>query len=136
MDLLMSVYIILWSMLFVIPGIVKSFSYAMTPYILYEHPELSPNAAITESRRMMDGNKGRLFCLELSFIGWHLLSAVPAVIAGTALLFGVLGLFVAVPLFIISCIASYCVCAYQEAAHAAFYREVSYVPEPEITVEQ
>ncbi len=136
MDLLMTVYILFWSMLFVIPGIVKSFSYAMTPYILYEHPELSPNAAITESRKMMDGNKGRLFCLELSFIGWHLLASLPAVIGGIALLFGFLGLFIAAPLFIISCIASYCVGAYQEAAQAAFYREISYVPEPEITVEQ
>ena len=81
MVLLMGIYEFLWSLLFVIPGIIKSFSYAMTPYILYEHPEYNPNYAITVSREMMDGNKFRLFCLNLSFIGWHLLVALPSILA-------------------------------------------------------
>jgi len=66
----------LWSLLFVIPGIVKSYSYAMTMYIMQDHPELSGNDAITKSRRMMDGHKFDLFILDLSFIGWYLLGAL------------------------------------------------------------
>ena len=75
-SLLYNVYIMLWSLLFVIPGIVKSYSYAMTFYILRDNPDMPANDAITESRRMMDGNKLRLFCLHLSFIGWLLLSVL------------------------------------------------------------
>lgn len=69
-------YIVLWSLLFVIPGIIKAFSYAMTPYILVEHPEMSINQAIDESRRLMKGHKFDFFYLELSFIGWVILSSV------------------------------------------------------------
>lgn len=68
------IYILLWAMLFIIPGIVKQYSYAMTEYILKDHPELSNNAAIERSMSMMRGHKLRLFFLQLSFIGWALLS--------------------------------------------------------------
>ncbi len=71
---LMGLFIVLWSLLFLIPGIIKSFSYAMTPFILVERPELSANAAIDESRRLMKGRKFDLFYLYLSFIGWFILS--------------------------------------------------------------
>jgi uncharacterized membrane protein len=67
-------YICLWSMLFVIPGIVKSYAYAMTYYILLDNPEMSANEAITKSKEMMKGYKWKLFCLDFSFIGWYLLS--------------------------------------------------------------
>ena len=60
MNFLMGLFTFLWSLLLVIPGIIKSFSYAMTPYILAEHPEMTATEAITESRRVMDGNKWRL----------------------------------------------------------------------------
>ena len=70
---LMGVFVFLWSMLFVIPGIIKAFSYAMTPYILEEHPELTANEAIDHSRAMMKGHKFDLFWLYLSFIGWGIL---------------------------------------------------------------
>jgi uncharacterized membrane protein len=68
------IYILLWLLLFLIPGIIKSFSYAMTNYILIDHPELSVNQSITKSRKMMNGYKWKLFVLLLSFIGWFLLS--------------------------------------------------------------
>lgn len=68
--ILNAVFIALWSLLFVIPGIVKSYSYAMAYYIKLDHPEYTPTQAITESRKLMRGNKMRLFCLHLSFIGW------------------------------------------------------------------
>lgn len=74
--LIMYVYIFLWSLLFLIPGIIKAYSYAMTPYILAEHPELSVNEAIDRSRAMMKGHKFDYFFLQLSFIGWMLLSII------------------------------------------------------------
>jgi len=70
---LRNLYIALWSLLFVIPGIVKTYSYAMTPYILADHPEMTANEAITASRQLMDGHKGELFWLRLTFIGWSFL---------------------------------------------------------------
>ncbi|WP_242271510.1 DUF975 family protein [Bacillus cereus group sp. BfR-BA-01310] len=74
--LLVNIYLILWSLLFIIPGIIKSFSYAMTYFILNDHPEYSMNQAITESRRMMNGHKMEYFILCLSFIGWFILSVI------------------------------------------------------------
>ena len=72
--LLYYVYIFLWCLLLIIPGLIKSYSYAMTPYILKDNPEMKNNAAIEESMRMMDGHKLELFLLDLSFIGWVILS--------------------------------------------------------------
>jgi uncharacterized membrane protein len=74
--LLVFVYTFLWSLLFIIPGIVKSLSYSMTNFILLDRPELSATEAINESRRMMNGHKMELFVLELSFIGWILFAVV------------------------------------------------------------
>lgn len=71
--LLVGIFISLWSLLLVIPGIIKAFSYSMTPYILEENPELSANEAIDRSRAMMRGHKFDLFWLYLSFIGWAIL---------------------------------------------------------------
>ena len=73
---LRDLFLWLWSLLFVIPGIIKSYSYRMVPYILAEHPELSANEVITRSRKMMNGNKWQAFKLDLSFIGWILLGTV------------------------------------------------------------
>ena len=79
-----NLFIFLWSLLFFIPGIVKSYSYALTGYIRVDRPELSFSETITESRRMMDGHKMQLFCLDLSFIGWYLLGAL---LCGVGVLF-------------------------------------------------
>ena len=70
-------YLQLWFLLLIVPGIIKSFSYAMTPFILEENPELSANEAIDRSRAMMKGHKFDLFWLFLSFIGWIILAAIP-----------------------------------------------------------
>ena len=69
----MYILISLWSLLLIIPGIIKGFSYAMTPYILEDNPELSATEAIHRSRMMMKGHKFDLFWLYLSFIGWAFL---------------------------------------------------------------
>lgn len=82
--LLKDIFVFLWSLLFIIPGIIKSLAYAMVPYILADDPSLSAREAITLSRKMMDGNKWRLFVLDLSFLGWNILSACT---------FGILGVF-------------------------------------------
>ena len=74
--LLQTLFVFLWTLLFIIPGIVKGYSYAMTYYILADHPEMSANDAITRSREMMRGHKWQLFCLHFSFIGWILLSVI------------------------------------------------------------
>ncbi|MBE5106845.1 DUF975 family protein [Bacillus thuringiensis] len=74
--LLVNFYLFLWTLLFIIPGIIKSFSYAMTYFIINDHPEYSLNQAITESRHMMDGHKMEYFFLCLSFIGWFILSCI------------------------------------------------------------
>lgn len=79
--LLLAVYAFLWSLLLFVPGIIKGLSYSMTGYILLDNPEMSNNAAIEESMRMMDGHKWQLFKLILSFIGWILLSIITLGIA-------------------------------------------------------
>ena len=67
------IFVFLWSLLFLIPGIVKSYSYAMAPYIMQDDPTKNWKQCIDESRQMMDGHKAQLFWLELSFIGWTIL---------------------------------------------------------------
>jgi len=97
---LRGLYTTLWGLLFIIPGIIKGYAYAMTPFILAEHPELSASRAIELSEQLMDGHKAELFVLELSFIGWNLL-AVLTMNLGHILLN-----------------------PYENAAHAAFYRQL------------
>jgi uncharacterized membrane protein len=72
--LLMFLYTFLWMLLLIVPGIIKSYSYAMTPYLLYDHPEFSAEELICKSMEMMEGRKAKLFLLDVSFIGWGLLS--------------------------------------------------------------
>ena len=73
-NLLQSIYIVLWTLLLIIPGIIKSIAYSQTFFVLKDNPELKNNAAIERSMAMMEGHKMEYFCLTLSFIGWILLS--------------------------------------------------------------
>ena len=66
----------LWSLLLIIPGIVKAFSYAMAPYILADNPELTARESLNESKRIMDGHKFDLFVLQLSFFWWYILGSI------------------------------------------------------------
>lgn len=109
--LLRSIYIFLWSLLFIIPGIVANLGYSMTGYILAENPELTASEALARSKEMMYGNRWRLFCLELSFIGWDILSA---------LTLGIGNLWLQ---------------PYKQAAFAVFYRDVSGTDAPMQTEE-
>lgn len=98
--LLEGLYIILWSLLLVIPGIIAAYRYAMAPFILAENPDMTPSEAIDASKEMMDGHKWELFCLDFSFIGWNILNSFT------------LGL------------GSLVLNPYMNAAHTAFYREL------------
>lgn len=97
---LRNLYVTLWSLLFIIPGIVKSYAYAMTPFIMAERPNLTASQAIGLSIQMMDGHKTDLFILDLTFLGWSILASLP---------FN-LGHLVLNP--------------YKNAAYAAFYRQL------------
>lgn len=68
--------IFLWSLLLFIPGIIKTYAYSMSYFILLDNPEMSANDARKKSMEMMQGNKWRLFCLQFSYIGWVLLSVL------------------------------------------------------------
>ncbi len=68
-----SLFTFLWALLFVIPGIVAAYRYALAPYLMAENPDIGVMEAISRSKELMRGNKGRLFCLHFSFIGWSLL---------------------------------------------------------------
>ena len=72
-SVLQTVFIMLWTLLFIVPGIIKGYSYAMTCFIMHDNPQLNADNCIEASKKMMDGNKGKLFLLDLSFIGWALL---------------------------------------------------------------
>ena len=98
---LRGLYVFLWSLLFVIPGIVKGYAYAMTPFIMAENPDMTANEAITASRELMDGHKGELFILDLTFIGWDLLAALSLNLGHLALN------------------------PYKNAAYAAFYKDLT-----------
>lgn len=73
-SILMGIYIFLWSLLLIVPGIIKSFSYAMTFYIIADNPKISALDALKRSETMMEGHKWDFFVLELSFLGWGILS--------------------------------------------------------------
>ncbi len=76
LGLLMTLYIVLWSLLLVIPGICKAYSYSMAYFIAKDHPEYDWRQCLSESTRLMTGYKAGLFLLDLSFIGWYLLGAL------------------------------------------------------------
>ena len=79
--LLVGLYTFLWSLLFIIPGIVKSYSYSMAMYVLADNKGKSARQCIAESKAMTNGHKMEIFVLDLSFIGWYLLSFLTCGIA-------------------------------------------------------
>lgn len=96
-------YLLLWTLLFVIPGIIKYYEYRMVPYILAENPQMPKNQVFAESRQMMDGQKWSTFLLDLSFLGWDILGVMTG---------GILTLFYVQP--------------YKDATGAALYERLRY----------
>lgn len=94
----MQLFIYLWSLLFLIPGIIKSFAYFATPYLLAEYPNLDARQALKISMRMTDGYKTEIFVMQLSFIGWFLLSGISM---------GIVGIFYGQPYFSLSLAGMY-----------------------------
>lgn len=95
---LRDLYIFLWSLLLIIPGIVKAYEYMMVPYLLSEDPSMPTEEAFARSKAMMDGEKWNVFVLDLSFLGWNILGACTL---------GILTVFYVAP--------------YQYLTHAALY---------------
>lgn len=79
LNILQGLFIGLWSMLFIVPGIIASYRYRMAIYLLVDNPQMSAMQCIRQSRQMMAGHKMELFVLDLSFFGWLLLSSLPVV---------------------------------------------------------
>ncbi|MBR2715154.1 MAG: DUF975 family protein [Ruminococcus sp.] len=73
---MVSLFTTLWALLFIVPGIVKAYSYSMAYYISLDHPDWTWNQCIKESMRITKGHKGELFVLDLSFIGWYIVGAL------------------------------------------------------------
>lgn len=96
------IFILLWSLLFIIPGIIASYRYRLAYYIALDHPELSPLECIRESKRLIYGYKFDFFLLDLSFLGWYILGS---------LTFGIVLIF-KLP--------------YIEVTYALFYQELAY----------
>ena len=98
---LRTLFVFLWSLLLIIPGIIMAYAYSMAVFVSNDNPELSAMDAIKKSRELMNGHKWDLFVLDLSFIGWILLACLTA---GIGFIF---------------------LQPYIDAAHAEFYREIT-----------
>ena len=101
--ILRDIFTFLWTLLLIIPGIIKSYEYRMIPYLAVDNPEMTYKELFAESKRLMHGNKWKAFVLDLSFIGWWFLSV---------LTLGLLGVFYVGP--------------YYAATSAALYEELQY----------
>lgn len=112
LNLLVGLFTFLWMLLFIIPGIVKSYAYSMAFYIKHDHPEYDWKQCMDESQRYMKGYKWQLFCLDFSFIGWILLG------------------------FLCCGIGTLWVVPYQNAARANFYENLKAIYDPEVVAEQ
>lgn len=80
LEIVMAIFISLWSFLFVIPGIIAAYRYRFALYNLYENPGIGVMEALNMSKQQTAGYKGQLFVLDLSYLGWNLLAAVPGII--------------------------------------------------------
>jgi uncharacterized membrane protein len=107
LSLMTGIFTFLWSLLFVFPGIVKSYSYSMAMFIMQDDPSKDWEECLDESKEMMKGHKWQLFCLDLSFIGWALLG------------------------FLCCCVGILFVYPYQFTARANFYMALKASLEPD-----
>ena len=129
--------ITLWSLLLVIPGIIATYSYSMTAYTLCENPQMTAREAIRKSKELMKGNRWRLFCLEISFIGWELL-AVLAIVLVTVMFMPTMFVMAAgsaafiitmivwmVVIIAVSVVVGLLLSPYITVSTAVFYREIT-----------
>ncbi|MDR0519567.1 MAG: DUF975 family protein [Clostridiales Family XIII bacterium] len=135
---LQTLFILLWSLLLIIPGIIAFYRYRLAFCILADNPQISPLEAINISKGIMQGNKWKAFCLDLSFIGWYLLASFAAslvmmpIAMGAAMAGGISGQsgLSATPIISIVSLIAYAfagglVDMYQGTSVAAFYERAS-----------
>lgn len=121
LQLLTVLFIFLWSMLFVIPGIVAAYRYSQANYILLDHPELSPMECLRRSKWMMNGHKLERFVLDWTFFGWYLLFSIPGIVLANLLPTGILfDLLVTV----VTVVCSIWITPYAECTYVGFYDAV------------
>lgn len=137
MQFFRGLYTFLWSLLFVIPGVIATLQYYMTPFVLAENPEMEARDAMRKSKELMKGNEWRLFCLNFSFIGWGFLAAfamvcvlgmaiLPAALTGgdevAVLIIMTVAVIVTMVVFAIVCMLT--LAPYMQTSWAVFYREI------------
>lgn len=134
--IMMGIFTGLWSFLFIVPGIIKSYSYSQALNILKDNPEIGIMDAITASRKLMDGKKGQLFVLQLTFILWYVVPVIVLIVAiallgalggsnesnGLFLAFGLLGYF-ALIIYII--VINFYIYPYLTTSEQNFYRHLT-----------
>jgi uncharacterized membrane protein len=136
LNLLMFIFTSLWTLLFIIPGVIAFYRYRLAFYILADNPGIGPLEAINISKAMMTGNKWKLFCLDISFIGWGLLAifaigviSVPIsglTMADPSFMYGASSLLlVSIVGSVISCLPIGLLYVYHGTAVAAFYERAS-----------
>ncbi len=124
---MMGLFVMLWSLLFVIPGIVANYRYSMAIYILMDDPNKGIMQCIRESKAMTNGYKWDLFVLNLSFIGWAILVNVPTMFAGISVLVATIG----------SILISAYVTPYMQISYANYYNRLSgWKPESDVVIEE
>ncbi|MBQ9960813.1 MAG: DUF975 family protein [Firmicutes bacterium] len=115
--LLYAIKIALWSLLFVIPGVIAAFRYSQCFYLRVDHPEWTAGMCLKESSRLMMGNKGKYFGLQLSFIGWYMLALLPTVLLSmfqtSDLMLMVVAIVGSIPVLIVD--------LYMQVTNTAFY---------------
>ena len=120
--LVTGIFIVLWSLLLIVPGIIAALRYSQAFYILADDPGKGIMQCINESKARMQGNKAKFFCLTLSFIGWIILAQIPAGVLGS--LFAAQGITGKVPLFVIQIVGLIPTCflaSYMQEAQVVFY---------------
>ena len=122
--LLCGLFILLWTLLLIIPGIIAAFNYAVTLFILADNPAMPVLEAIKYSKKMMYGNRWKLFCLNFRFIGWWLLlllAILAGVIIGNICISVLMSAFIGLAIFCIGCLFVF---PYVLAANAEFYNQI------------
>ncbi|MDR1495526.1 MAG: DUF975 family protein [Clostridiales Family XIII bacterium] len=138
--LLMTIFTMLWTMLFIIPGIIAAYRYRLAFCILVDNPDIGPLEAINVSKGLMRGNKWKLFCLDISFIGWALLAVlacsimtsvlvtpfVSGIVTGETPSYNMgMGVLFAIVTSLVTAVSMGLFYMYQGTASAAFYERAS-----------
>lgn len=118
LQLLITVKVFLWALLFFIPGIIAAYRYSQAFFVMADHPEYTASECIEESKRLMCGNKWKLFCVQLSFIGWIILASIPSALLAGIFSFGGVG---AVITSIIASLPAIVLSEYTYMADVTFY---------------